>query len=93
MKLGPRLGISFKGHEGPGILVLEVGKRTLAELVGIRKGDIILEYGSIDLRGTHQGTTVLGVAIAESPLDTPIPIVLLRGSQEITRIIQYGATR
>jgi len=91
LKLSPRLGISFKGHEGPGILVLGVGKRSLAELVGIRKGDTILEYGSTDLRGTNKDSTVLGVAIAESPLDAPIPIVLFRGSQEITRIIQYGA--
>ena len=90
LKLSPRLGISFKGHEGPGILVLGVGKQSLAELVGIRKGDIILEYGSTDLRGTNNDTTALGVAIAESPLDAPIPIVLLRGSQELTKIIQYG---
>jgi len=91
LRLAPRLGISFKDHGGPGILVLGVGKESLAEAVGIRKDDIILEYGSTNLRRVELGTKALGVAIAESPLDAPIPIVLLRGSRELTKIIHYGA--
>jgi predicted nucleic acid-binding Zn-ribbon protein len=90
LKLNPRLGISFKGHDGPGVLVLAVGTQTLAEAVGIRKDDIILEYGGTAFRGTNNEPTALGVAIAESSLNAPIPIVLLRGSQELTKIIHYG---
>lgn len=92
LKLSPRLGISFKGRDGPGILVLRVGEDSLAEAAGIRKGDIILEYGETAFRGANNPLKALGVAISRSPLNVSIPIVLLRDSRELRKVIRYGAT-
>jgi len=91
LKLSPRLGISIQGRDGPGILVMQVGEDSPAEAAGIRKGDIILEYGETALRGTSNQPKTLGVAISRSPLHEPVPIVVLRDSRELRKVIRYGA--
>jgi hypothetical protein len=90
LRLSPRLGISFNSHDGPGFLVREVAEDSLAKAVGIRKGDIILEYGETAFRGTNNQPMALAVAITRSPLNVPIRIVLLRNSRELGKTIRYG---
>jgi hypothetical protein len=91
LRLSPRLGISFNSHDGPGFLVRVVAEDSLAKAVGIRKGDIILEYGETAFRGTNNQPMALAVAITRSPLNVPIRMVLLRDSRELSKTIRYGA--
>jgi hypothetical protein len=87
---GKRLGVLIQGlapddrddlglDEGVGLLVVEVQGDTLAEDLGVREGDIVLEIGGLEIRGVEDVQEALGAIKAGEP----VPVVVNRQGQRV----------
>jgi serine protease Do len=85
-ELTPELAKRF-GHEGTeGALVGEVLNESPAFKSGIRRGDIILEFGSKDVSGP---SALKNMAATSSP-GMKVPVKLLRSGKSLRKIVTVG---
>jgi tetratricopeptide (TPR) repeat protein len=77
------LGVSVREPRGQGIPVVEVVPGSPADIGGLRKGDLILEYEQVSFYGASQGYGGLLEAIAASPVSRPVRFLVERGNRRI----------
>jgi len=83
----PRIGVSTSTDAG-GSLVLEVVPGSMAEGAGVRVGDVLVRIGEVDAASEDYGA-MYRERYAGTPEGTPIPIVVRRGTGELTLTGQF----
>lgn len=79
-ELTPELSRKFGYDRTEGALVIEAMRGGPAEKSGVRRGDIILEYGGKDI----EGTAALKNMAAKSRPGSTVPITILRAGKNIS---------
>ncbi len=73
----PELAKSFGLKKAEGALIAEVFRGSPAAKAGIRRGDIILKFGSEEIDGPYD----LSLAVGQTKPDADVSVVLLRGGK------------
>lgn len=74
-------GVLMSGHSGQGILVSRVNPGSPAEAFGLRRGDIILEFGEATLYRSGVETAELSALMAARPPGRPVRVLFERGTK------------
>jgi serine protease Do len=78
-KVTPELAASFGRRDSLGALVTDVVPQSPAERVGIKSGDIIVDFAGQKIREAGD----LSRYVAETPIDRDVAIKLFRAGQEV----------
>ncbi len=84
--LTPELATSLGLKETKGALVADVTQGSPAEAAGINRGDVIVGFDGKDV--AEVGT--LPALVAEAPIDSTVPVKVLRNGSEQTLTVKVG---
>ncbi|HZO82982.1 MAG TPA: DegQ family serine endoprotease [Candidatus Binataceae bacterium] len=82
----PDLAQSFNLPKPEGALVANVEKDGPALKAGIQRGDIIVEFNGHPVQDEHQ----LPELVAQTPIGTTVPVVVIRGGKRVTLHAKVG---
>jgi Do/DeqQ family serine protease len=84
--LTEELGTQFGVKPDEGVLVGNVMKDSPAEKGGLKTGDVILEFNRVRITGVRQ----LQREVAQSPINAPAAVKVLRDKQTLTLTVTVG---
>jgi serine protease Do len=91
LEFQPREELShfLDGEPGPGVVIRSIEPDSPAERSGIRAGDLLLQFNGQTVSARfHEELPAIYKLIADTPVGTPVPLVLLRDSASLSVSIE-----